>query len=315
MHYPWGGELPFYTYHQYLNNTFGFQIRKLPVDAGFTCPNRDGKVGHGGCTFCLNEAFTPGYCDNQRNISQQIKDGQTFHAKRRRKIEDFFIYFQSFSNTYAPLDQLKTIYEEALHIPGARGLIIATRPDCLNDEISDYLATLQEQIYICVEIGIESLHDETLSRVNRGHDVDCTIQAIKELSQRNIPVCGHLIFGLPGETPGTWLNDIGTINRLGLTTLKFHQLQVLKGTPIEQEYLERPQEFYSFTATDYITFLADYIERLSPSIAIERLANEVPPRYLASQTWEGIRHQDIVNGVIDMLTERERWQGYRKITL
>ncbi|MCR4964759.1 MAG: TIGR01212 family radical SAM protein [Bacteroidales bacterium] len=309
MRYPWGGDLPLYTYHQYLNNTFGFQIRKLPVDAGFTCPNRDGKVGIGGCTFCLNEAFTPQYCNNQHDIIQQINDGLSFHAKRRRKIDSFFIYFQSFSNTYAPLEKLKLLFEEAAHIPDVKGLIIATRPDCLNEEILDYLSTLQEHIYINIEIGIESLHDETLCRVNRGHNVDCTLQAIRRLTQRNIPTCGHLIFGLPGEKPEMWLKDLATINNLSLTTLKLHQLQILHNTAIEHEYEEHPEDFYIFTTHGYIDFLADYIERLTPTVAIERLANEVPPRYLTTKAWQGIRHQDIVDGVIETLTTRKSWQG------
>lgn len=309
MRYPWGGKEPFYTYHQYLDNTFGFQIRKLPVDAGFTCPNRDGSVGKGGCTFCMNEAFAPRYCNAQRSITQQVRDGIDFHANRRRNIEAFFVYFQSYSNTYAPLELLRKQFEEAAAIPNVKGIIIATRPDCLSEEILDLLCELQKRLYLCVEIGMESLHDETLVRVNRGHDASCTLQSLSALSQRDIPTCGHLIFGLPGETPETWLQDISLINRLSLTTLKLHQLQILKGTAIGTEYADRPQDFHTFTAEDYMEFLADYLELLSPKIAIERLANEVPPRYLANASWQGIRHQDIVTGVCNILQERHSWQG------
>lgn len=309
MQYPWGGKEPFYTYHQYLHNIFGFQIRKLPVDAGFTCPNRDGTVGVGGCTFCLNEAFAPSYCDSRHSIAQQVNDGIAFHAQRRRPIDKFFIYFQSFSNTYAPLEQLKKRFEEAMAIPGVKGIIIATRPDCLREEVLDYLAELQARTYLCVEIGIESLHEETLQRINRGHGVACTLQAIKFLAERSIPTSGHLIFGLPGENPDDWMRDIRTINHLPLTTLKLHQLQIIQNTPIAIEHETCPRDFYHFTVTEYMAFLADFIERLNPEIAIERFANEVPPRYLTVREWEGTRHQDIIDGVCQLLQERHSWQG------
>ncbi|MBO7490934.1 MAG: TIGR01212 family radical SAM protein [Bacteroidales bacterium] len=312
MQYPWGGKEPFYTYHQYLHNTFGFQIRKLPVDAGFTCPNRDGTVGLGGCTFCLNEAFAPGYCDCRHSIAQQVNDGIAFHAQRRRPIDKFFIYFQSFSNTHAPLEQLKKKFEEAITIPDVKGIIVATRPDCLSEKVLDYLSELQKRTYLCVEIGIESLHDETLQRINRGHDVACTLQATKALAERSIPTSGHLIFGLPGETPEDWMRDTQAINNLPLSTIKLHQLQILRGTPISLEHETCPHDFHHFSATEYIAFLADFIERLSPEIAIERLANEVPPRYLAEREWKGIRHQDIVDGVCQLLQKRHSWQGEKR---
>ena len=309
MPYAWGGELPYYSYHQYLQNTFGHQVRKLPVDAGFTCPNRDGTVGVGGCTFCLNEAFAPGYCDSRHSITQQVNDGIAFHAQRRRPIDKFFIYFQSFSNTHAPLARLRSCFEEALGIPHVKGLVIATRPDCLREEVLDYLAELQARTYLCVEIGIESLHEETLQRINRGHGVACTLQAINALAKRNIPSSGHLIFGLPGESPEDWMRDIRTINHLPLTTLKLHQLQIIQNTPIAVEHETSPRDFYHFSATEYISFLADFIERLNPEISIERFANEVPPRYLSVREWEGTRHQDIIDGVCRLLQERHSWQG------
>lgn len=312
MSYPWGGRMPFYTYHQYLNNTFGYQIRKIPVDAGFTCPNRDGTVGVGGCTFCQNEAFAPRYCDSQKRVSQQVADGVAFHAHRRRHMEAILVYFQSYSNTYAPLEQLKALYEEALAVPDVQGLVIATRPDCISDELLEYLETLRKQHYICLEIGLESLHDETLQRVNRGHHVAATMEAIRRVTQRGIPTCGHLIFGLPGETPDTWLQDLKAINTLPLTTLKFHQLQILHGTAMAEDYRRHPDDFHRFTAEEYITFMADYIERLSPAIAIERLCNEVPSHYLVSSSWHGLRHQDIVDGVCQELLIRDSQQGKKR---
>ena len=312
MHYAWGGELPYYSYHQYLQNTFGHQVRKLPVDAGFTCPNRDGTVGVGGCTFCLNEAFAPGYCDSRHSITQQVNDGIAFHAQRRRPIDKFFIYFQSFSNTYAPLELLKERIEEALAIPDVQGIIIATRPDCLPEEVLDYLAELQERTYLCVEIGIESLHDNTLQRINRGHGVACTMQAINALAKRHIHTSGHFVFGLPGESPEDWIRDALTINDLPLSTIKLHQLQILQNTPIAVEYETCPHDFHHFSATEYIVFLADFIERLNPEVAIERFANEVPPRYLVAREWNGIRHQDIVDGVCQLLQKRDSWQGKKQ---
>ncbi|MBO4489036.1 MAG: TIGR01212 family radical SAM protein [Bacteroidales bacterium] len=312
MRYPWGGKEPFYTYHQYLDNTFGCQIRKIPVDAGFTCPNRDGTCGRGGCTFCLNEAFAPRYCHAAKPVTQQVAEGIDFHRKRRKSIDEIFVYFQSFSNTYASEERLRALYEEAAAFPDVRGLIIATRPDCLNEKILDLLCELQHRLHLCVEIGIESLHDETLACVNRGHDVACTLQSISALTQRGIPTCGHLIFGLPGETPETWLQDISIINSLSLTTLKLHQLQILKGTAIAQEFATQPEVFHTFSAEGYMEFLADYLERLSPDIAIERMANEVPPRFLARPSWQGLRHHDIIEGVTRTLRERGTWQGIKK---
>ena len=199
----------YYSYKQFLQEHFGEPVLKLPVDAGFSCPNRDGTVGTGGCTYCLNEAFSPRYCSSEKDILQQIEDGINFHRKRGRESNIYFAYFQAFSNTHAPLAKLKEIYETALSHPKIKGLIIGTRPDCVDDEKLDYIASLKQGAFISIEYGIESCYDQTLQRINRGHNFATAKQAIEQTAARGIHTGGHFIIGLPGETPEDWLNTWG----------------------------------------------------------------------------------------------------------
>lgn len=272
--------------------------QKLVVDAGFTCP-------HGRCTFCDNAAFHPSYSVPSKSITQQIDEGIAFHAARGRTQGPYLAYFQSFSNTFAPLERLKAVYGEALAHPAVEGLVISTRPDCVDAEKLDYIASLS---CVRMEYGIESCRDETLRRVHRGHDFACTERAVRETAARGIPVGGHWILGLPGETRETLLDDVAHINALPLDTVKFHQLQILKGTPMAAEFAERPGDFVRWSLPEYIDLLAGLIERLRPDIAVGRLAASVPPRYLAVPGW-GVKATALSTLLEARLRERDTWQG------
>ena len=271
---------------------------KLVVDAGFTCP-------HGRCTFCDNAAFHPAYSAPQQSITQQIDEGIAFQAARGRPHGPYLAYFQSFSNTNAPIERLREVYLEALAHPAVSGIVIGTRPDCVDTEKLDFIASLRSAR---MEYGIESCRDETLLRVHRGHDFACAERAVRETSARGIPVCGHFILGLPGETRETLLEDVSRINALPLDSIKFHQLQILKGTPMAEEFAARPEEFVRWTLDGYIDLLVDLLERLRPDIAVDRLAASVPPRFLAVPGW-GVRASELHRLLERRLRERDTWQG------
>ena len=270
---------------------------KLVLDAGFSCPGR--------CTFCDNAAFHPSYSTPSKSITQQLEEGIAFHAARGRTGGPYLAYFQSFSNTFAPLGRLREVYAEALAHPAVSGLVIGTRPDCVDAEKLDYIASLG-----CarMEYGIESCRDETLRRVQRGHGFACAEQAVRETAARGIPVCGHFILGLPGETRETLLEDVSRINALPLDSVKFHQLQLLKGTPMAGEFTARPEEFVRWTLDGYIDLLVDILERLRPGIAVGRLAASVPPRFLAVPGW-GVKAAEFSRLLDARMVGRDTWQG------
>lgn len=272
--------------------------QKLVVDAGFSCP-------HGRCTFCDNGAFHPSYSTSSKSITQQLDEGIAFHAARGRSQGPYLAYFQSFSNTFGPLERLRDVYAEALAHPSVSGIVIGTRPDCVDTEKLDYIASLG-----CarMEYGIESCRDGTLLHVHRGHDFACAERAVRETAARGIPVCGHFILGLPGETRETLLEDVSRINVLPLDSIKFHQLQILKGTPMAEEFAARPEDFARWTLDEYIDLLVDILERLRPDIAVGRLAASVPHRYLAVPGW-GVRATELHRLLERRLLERDSWQG------
>lgn len=283
----------YYSYKQFLIDHFGEPVLKLPVDAGFSCPNRDGTVGTGGCTYCLNNAFVPRYCSSEKDILQQINDGIEFHRQRSRESQGYLAYFQAFSNTHAPLAQLQKLYETALSHPKIKGLIIGTRPDCVDNEKLDYIASLKQQTFISIEYGIESCYNRTLRRINRGHDFATAQQAVEQTASRGIHIGSHFIIGLPGETPEDWLNGISLINQMPLNSIKFHQLQIIKGTAMEQEFQEHPEDFYRFSMDEYIDLMVETVKRLRSDIVIERFASEVPPKYLSASPWK-LQRYDVV---------------------
>ncbi len=296
----------------YFKRKYGERLQKIVLDAGFTCPNRDGTVGRGGCTYCDNAAFHPAYSTAGKSLRQQMDEGIEFHKVRYRTTEHYLAYFQSFSNTYAPLERLRTLYEEALEHPDVVGIVIGTRPDCIDEEKLDYLASLKagpKRPIVIVEYGIESCYDDTLLRINRGHDFETACRAVRMTAERGIDVGAHFILGLPGETRQMMLDSCSMINELPLRSVKFHQLQIVKGTKMEQEYAERPEDFERFSLDEYLDFFVDMLERLRPDLFIERFVGEVPPRFVNETPWGLIRNVELLRLLEKRLEERDTWQG------
>lgn len=283
------------------------RYQKISINAGFSCPNRDGRVGRGGCTYCNNQAFVPGYCQPQKSISQQIEEGIIFFRQKYPN-QKYIAYFQSYTNTYAPLNRLKEMYEEALACSGVEGITIGTRPDCVDDSLLDYLAELNKKALVTIEYGVESTSDITLKRINRGHDYECAVQAIQKTALRRIPVVVHLILGLPGEDRDQMLLHARNLSCLPITGLKLHQLQLVKGTMMAHEYTQCPQEFRLLTAEEYIDLVIDFLELLNPSIHVERYISQSPKELLIAPDW-GLKNYEFTDRLRKRITERDTYQG------
>lgn len=294
----------------YYKRVYGERLQKLVLDAGFSCPNRDGTVGFGGCTYCDNAAFHPGYSTPGKTLAQQIDEGIEFHRIRYRNTTHYLAYFQAYSNTYAPIARLRQLYSEALTHPSVVGLVIGTRPDCVDDEKLDYLAELQDQGHVIqLELGIESCYDSVLEHINRGHDFDCARNAVEAAASRGLRTCAHFILGLPGETRGMMLDSCDAISSLPLHSVKFHQLQIVKGTAMEREYAEHPERFEQFSLDEYLDFMTDMLERLRPDLYIERVAGEVPPRFVGESRWGMVRNFQILHMLDERMEKRDARQG------
>ena len=304
----WFGERRFNSYAGYFKKQFGGRVQKLAIDAGFTCPNRDGTKGRGGCTYCNNDAFNPSYCMPEKSVTRQIEEGLEFHRKRYRRSLAFMAYFQAYSNTYAPLERLKDLYTEALSFPGIAGLVIGTRPDCVDEKVLDFLARLGEKYYIQVEYGIESCFDDTLQRINRGHDFRTTAEAIEKTAQRGIRTGGHIIIGLPGEDHGRYMETAGILSALPLHSLKFHQLQIVKGTKMGEDLRNHPADYPEFSLEEYLDLMVEIVEKLNSSILIERIAGETVPRFNLRPGWE-FRYDQVLGRFEALLEMRDTWQG------
>jgi uncharacterized protein len=297
------------SYTDYIRDHFGSRVQKVVVNAGFTCPNRDGTFGTGGCTFCENSAFNPSYCIPEESISDQIRKGIEFHAARYRRAKRFLIYFQPFSNTYAPLSVLKKKYEEALTFPGVAGLVIGTRPDCVDDEKLGYLSDLAKSHFIQVEYGVETTDENTLIRINRGHTFFLSKEIITRTQNLGIHTGAHFIFGLPGETPFEIMKMAEIISALPIDSVKFHQLQIVKGTEMEKQFMVDPSRFHLFGLHEYIEFIVSFVEKLNPSISIERFTGEVPPRFIEGHNWGFLRNNEILKLIDAEFERRDTWQG------
>lgn len=312
---------PFTSYYKAL---YGQRLQKLVLDAGFTCPNRDGKVGTGGCTYCDNAAFHPGYATPGKTLPAQIDEGLDFHRKRYPRTAGFLAYFQSYSNTYGDLQTLRQVYEKALSHPSIVGIAIGTRPDCIDEWKLDYLADLQqgkvlsgwsregfEHPLVTLEYGIESCYDKTLLRINRGHDFECAARAVRMTAERGIDTGAHMILGLPGETLQMMKDECAIINSLPLLSVKFHQLQIVRGTEMEKEFAQRPEDFCTWSLPEYLDFAVDMLERLRPDLYIERIAGEVPPRFVSQTSWGLVRNVEILRMLDERLAARNTFQGAR----
>ncbi|MBL7138105.1 MAG: TIGR01212 family radical SAM protein [Bacteroidales bacterium] len=309
--YSWGHNRRFNSYTEYIRSIFGGRVQKVVVDAGFTCPNRDGTKGTGGCTYCNNDAFNPSYCNPIEPVHTQIAKGIDFHSVRYRRAKKFLVYFQPYSNTYAPLSRLKVLYEEALAYPDVVGLVLGTRPDCVDEEKLHYLAKISESHFVQVEYGVESCSDKTLQRINRGHDFETSQQVIQRTHELGIHTGAHFIFGLPGENLDEMIAEANIISRMPIDTVKFHQLQVVRGTRMELEYMADPSQFHQFSLEEYIDFIIRFLERLSPDIVVERFAGEVPPQLLHHLSWDLIRYDEVLKRIEKELERRETYQGSR----
>lgn len=298
------------SYVGYFRERYGERLQKLVIDAGFTCPNRDGTVGVGGCTYCDNDAFHPNYSVPGKSILQQLDEGISFHKVRYRNTSHYLAYFQAYSNTYGPVERLRQVYSEALSHPEVAGIVVGTRPDCIDDAKLDLLEEFKEQgKIVIVEYGIESCYDSTLKHINRGHDFECARMAVEKTAARGIDVGAHFILGLPGETREMLVDQCELINSMPLHSVKFHQLQLVKGTAMIREAKEHPERFLTFTLEEYLDLVIDILERLRPDIFIERVAGEVPPRFVEETRWGLIRNFEILHLLDARLEERDTYQG------
>jgi len=309
MTYPWNHNRRYNAFAPYFKELFGERVQKISVDAGFTCPNRDGTKGRGGCTYCNNNAFNPSYCHPEKPLEQQIREGIEFHRVRYRRANKYLVYFQPYSNTYAPLERLKELYETALKQPGVIGLVIGTRPDCVDREKLKYLSELSKDYYITIEYGVESIYDETLERINRQHTYEESVNAIELSGEYGLHTGAHFIFGLPGESREMMMESVHEINKLPLNSIKFHQLQIVEGTTMAKDYARRPEDYDLFSFEEYIDFIIRFTEQLNPAFIIERFAGEVPPRFLAGPGWGLIRNDQINVAIEKELEQRNSWQG------
>jgi uncharacterized protein len=309
MAFEWGGSRRYNSWTDHCRRKYGGRLQKVAVNAGFSCPNRDGTTGWGGCTFCNNEGFNPSYCDPKKPVLQQIGEGLGFLKKRYRRPKIFLAYLQAFSNTHAPLEVLKEVYGQALAHPEISGLVIGTRPDCLDEEKLDFIAELGRNRIIKLELGLESCYDDTLKRIRRGHDFARAEEALRLAAERGIETGAHFILGLPGESREQMLLQTGIINRLPLSTVKFHQLQIVRGTDLAVEYAAFPERFELFTLEEYLDFIPRLVERLRPDLMIERFSGEVPPRFNAGPGWGGLRTDQVLSMIEKRLEELNTWQG------
>ena len=291
----------------FLRERFPFKAQKIAINAGFTCPNRDGSKGRGGCTYCNNQTFNPGYCQTDKSVADQLAEGVRFFSRKYPEMR-YLAYFQAYTSTYGEQERLERLYEEALSYPGVVGLVIGTRPDCMPDRLLDYLACLSERVLVLVEYGVESTLDRTLRRINRGHDFAEAEEAIRRTAARGIAVGAHLILGLPGESRDEILGHADRLSELPLTTLKLHQLQLIRHTRMALEFERQPEDFHLFMVDEYIDLAIDFIERLDPAITLERFVSQSPKELLIAPDW-GLKNYEFTARVNRRLAERDSWQG------
>ncbi|SMO85938.1 hypothetical protein SAMN06265379_11078 [Saccharicrinis carchari] len=307
MEYAWGHARRFNDYSSYLKRMFDQRVQKISVDAGFTCPNRDGAKGKGGCTFCNNNTFNPAYCSPQDSITSQIEKGINFFAPKY-KTQYYLAYFQAYSNTYDSIEILKKRYNEALVHPQVIGLVIGTRPDCVSNELLTFLSELNRHYHVIIEYGIESTLNKTLNTINRGHDYESGVEAIQKTSDAGINVGAHLILGLPGESREEILQHAVKISALPLNYLKLHQLQLVRGSKMGREYLKKPDSVKLYEEDEYIELVVDFLELLNPNIVLERFVSQSPKDLLIAPKW-GSKNFEFVAKVDKRLKQRDTWQG------
>jgi hypothetical protein len=292
-------------YGTWIRRQFPYRVQKISIDAGFTCPNRDGRISTGGCIYCDNRTFNPSYCQRRHSVTQQLEEGKRFFAHKYPDMK-YLAYFQAFTNTYAPLAQLKALYEEALQVEDIVGIVIGTRPDCVSDELLDYLAALNQRTFVLVEYGVESANNDTLLRINRGHSFEQSCDAIKRTKQRGLLTGAHIILGLPGEDAAESLHQGSVISSLPIDILKIHQMQIIRGTRLADEYAATP--FHIYTVDEYIQLIAEYIQRLRPDLILERFVSQSPKELLIAPHW-GLKNYEFTNLLVNYLKQNKIYQG------
>lgn len=297
----------YYEYGEFLRERFDGKVQKISINAGFTCPNRDGTKGWGGCTYCNNQTFSPEYCHTEKSVTEQLEEGIRFFSRKYPEMR-YLAYFQAYTNTYGRTDLLIRKYEEALAYPGVVGLIVGTRPDCMPEDLLDYFAELSRRKFVMIEYGLESTLDRTLARINRGHTHEESEATIRRTAAKGLYTGAHLILGLPGESRDEMLRHADVLSRLPITTLKLHQLQLIRDTRMAKEFEEDPSDFHLYTADEYIELVIDFIERLNPSIVVERFVSQSPKELLIAPDW-GLKNFEFTAKVNKRIKERDTWQG------
>lgn len=297
--------MPYNDYGTWLRQRFPYKVQKISVDAGFTCPNRDGRLGTGGCIYCNNDSFNPSYCQREKSVKQQLVEGKEFFRRKYPEMR-YMAYFQAFTNTYSTLDHLKSLYEEALDVEDVVGLVIGTRPDCIDDTLLDYLTQLARQTMVTLEYGIETANDDTLRLIRRGHDFQCVRDAVERTKGRGIVIGGHVILGLPGEDAEESVRQATIMSELGLDVLKIHQMQIIRGTRLAQMYAENP--FHLYSPEEYSELIVRYLEHLSEDMVVERFASQSPKNMLIAPKW-GLKNYELTNLIVNKMKREGRRQG------
>ena len=295
----------YYDYGTWIRHRFPFRVQKISIDAGFTCPNRDGRLSTGGCIYCDNRTFNPAYCQRKDSITQQLEAGKQFFARKYPEMK-YLAYFQAYTNTYASISHLRELYEEALSVKDIVGIVIGTRPDCISDELLDYLEDLNRRTFLIVEYGVESANEDTLRRINRGHSFAQSRLAIEKTHQRGILTGAHIILGLPGEDAQENLRQAPLISSLPIDILKIHQMQIIRDTRLADKFEREP--FHIYSVNEYIELIANYIQRLRKDLVLERFVSQSPKELLITPQW-GLKNHEFTDLLNNYLKNHQIHQG------
>jgi len=295
-------------YGSFIQLNFGERVQKIALDIGFSCPNRDGSKGVGGCTYCNNNTFNPDYCEPEKSIKLQLEHGIEFFSKKGKN-HKYLAYFQAYTNTYSDFESLKKMYLEALSVPKIVGLVIGTRPDCISDEVIDYLSFLSKKYFISLEFGVESTNEKSLLNVNRCHTFEETKATFKKCENKGFHLGAHIIIGLPGESKTDLLNHASEVSKLPIDTLKLHHLQIVKNSVMAVQYKRNPENFDLFSSEEYIDFITDFIGFVRPNIIIERFISEAPKDLLIAPKWNNLKNFEMVAKIDKKLIKKNTWQG------
>lgn len=305
---------PYRQFGSYLQEQFpNLKVQKIGINAGFTCPNRDGTKGRGGCTYCNNQSFSPAYTYANKTVTEQLQEGINFFSYKYPHMH-YLAYFQAYTNTYGDLERLKSLYEEALAHDLVLGLIVGTRPDCVSDELLEYFENLSKKQFLLIEYGVESTLDRSLERINRGHTWQQSVEAINRTASRGIPVGIHMIMGLPGESRTEILEHATKISELPISTLKLHQLQIIKGTQMAMELEQEAEAFHFYSEEEYVDLCIDFIELLRPDIVLERFVSQSPKELIVMPKWH-LKNYEFTALFNKRMAERATWQGRKYRTM